>query len=162
MYPWFVLLHILGVFGFLMAHGISIGVAFILRRERNLERIQALLTLSNSTLGVLHGSIMLFLISGVVAGFIGKWWGKGWIWVALGLVLAMYVFMNVVATRYYSQVRKAAGLTFRDGMKEHPPVDAAGAAEIDALLNNSMPILLAATGFVSIAVITWLMIFKPF
>ena len=34
MYPWLVLLHVLGVFGFLMAHGISSGVALELRRER--------------------------------------------------------------------------------------------------------------------------------
>lgn len=34
MYPWLVLLHVLGVFGFLMAHGVSVGVAFALRQER--------------------------------------------------------------------------------------------------------------------------------
>lgn len=76
MYRWLVILHVLGVFGFLMAHGISVGVAFALRRERRLEVVQALLDLSSSTLGILHGSIALLLISGIVSGFIGHWWSQ--------------------------------------------------------------------------------------
>jgi len=50
MYPWFVYLHILGIFGFLLAHGASAAAAFALRRERNLERVRVLLDLSTSTL----------------------------------------------------------------------------------------------------------------
>ena len=57
MYRLLVLLHVLGAFGFLMAHGVSVGVAFTLRRERELERIRALLNLSSSSLGILHSSI---------------------------------------------------------------------------------------------------------
>ncbi len=38
----------LGVFGFLLAHGTSAGVAFALRRERNAEEIDALLSRSGS------------------------------------------------------------------------------------------------------------------
>lgn len=162
MYPWLVLLHVLGVFGFLMAHGISSGVALSLRRERNLARIQALLKLSGSTLGLMHSSIGILFLAGLIAGFMGKWWGRVWIWASLVLFLAMYIFMNVAAARYYSQVRKAVGLEYRDGMKEHAPVDAASPEDIDALLNNSMPLILTVTGFGSIVVITWLMIFKPF
>ena len=106
--------------------------------------------------------MVFFFLAGLIAGFMGKWWGRGWIWASLVLFLAMYIFMNVVASQYYSQVRKVVGLEYRDGMKEHAPVDAASPAEIDALLTNSMPVLLAATGFGSIVIITWLMIFKPF
>ena len=39
MYPLLVLVHVVGVFGFLLAHGVSVGVAFRLRGERNLERV---------------------------------------------------------------------------------------------------------------------------
>ena len=73
MYRWLVLLHVLGVFGFLMAHGISVSVAFTLRRERKFENIQALLNLSNSSLGVLHGSLAVLFLTGIVIGFIGHW-----------------------------------------------------------------------------------------
>ena len=73
MYPWLVFLHVLGVFGFLMAHGISAGAAFALRRERNLERVRALLDLSSSSLGILHSSIMILFLTRIVIGFMGRW-----------------------------------------------------------------------------------------
>ncbi len=162
MYPWLVWLHVVGVVGFLMAHGISAGVSFALRRERNLERIQALLNLSAGTVGVLHGSILIFLASGVAAGFAGRHWGRAWIWVSLVLVILIYGYMNAAATRYYSRVRKAAGLRYMDGMKPHEAVEPASPEAIDALLNQPLPLVLAAAGFTTLAVVTFLMVFKPF
>ena len=162
MYQWFVLLHVLSVFGFLMAHGISVGVAFALRRERNLERIQALLNLSGNTMGVLHGSILILLVSGTVSGFIGQWWRQGWIWLSLGLLLAIYIYMGVAAAGYYSRVRKAVGVSYMEGYKAKPPVEPANEVSIDALLRQSRPLVLAVVGFGGLAVIAWLMEFKPF
>lgn len=161
-YRWLVLLHVLGVFGFLMAHGISAAVAFTLRRERRLDHIQTLLNLSSSTLGFLHGSILILLLTGVINGFLGHWWGKGWIWVSLGLLIAIYVFMGAYASSYYSKVRKAAGVAFMDGFKPHPPLEPACPEDIDALLTSSRPITLAVAGFGSLAVLAWLMMAKPF
>lgn len=162
MYPWLVFLHVLGVFGFLMAHGISAGAAFKLRRERKLERVRALLDLSSSSLGILHGSITVLFLTGIIAGFMGRWWGRGWIWVSLGLLIAIYVYMGVAGSGFYSQVRKAVGLAYMQGFKPHPPGEPASCEEIDALLNRSRPEVLAVTGFGSLAVIAWLMMFKPF
>src|SRR6478609_7482514 len=45
MYRWLVFLHVLAVFGFLLAHGTAIAVAFRLRREREVARIRVLLDL---------------------------------------------------------------------------------------------------------------------
>jgi uncharacterized membrane protein len=162
MYPWFLSLHVLGVFGFLMAHGISVGVAFTLRRERKLENIQALLNLSSSTLRVLHGSIAILLITGIVIGFIGHWWSRGWIWLSLGLLIAIYIYMGAAASGYYGQVRKAAGMAYMQGFKPHPAGEPASPDEMDALLGSSRPIWLAMVGFGSLAAIAWLMMFKPF
>ncbi len=162
MYRWLVLLHVLSVFGFLMAHGISAGVAFALRRERNLERIRALLNLSGNTMGVLHGSIFLLLLSGVAGGFIGHWWRQGWIWLSLGLLLAIYIYMGVGGASYYSRVRKAAGLGYMEGFKAKPPAEPASEATLDALLRQSRPLVLAVVGFGGLALVTWLMEFKPF
>jgi len=148
MYPWFVFLHVLGVFGFLMAHGVSVAVAFSLRRERNPERIRTLLNLSGSSIGFLNISIVILLLTGIVAGFIGGWWSQGWIWLSLGLLIAISVYMGVAASGHYGQVRKAVELASSEG--------------IDALLNRSRPLQLAVAGFGSLAVIAWLMMFKPF
>jgi hypothetical protein len=162
MYRWLVLLHVLGVFGFLMAHGISVGVAFSLRRERRLESVQALLNLSSSSLGALHGSIAILFLTGIAIGFIGHWWGQGWIWLSLGLLIAIYTYMGIAASGYYRQVRKAVGLGYMQGFKPQPALEPAGAEEINVLLSQSQPVTLAVIGFGSLAIIAWLMMFKPF
>ncbi len=162
MYKWFVFLHLLGIFGFLTAHGVSISVAFALRRERNTDRIQTLLTLSGSAIGILNLSILLLLGTGIAAGFMGQWWGRGWIWVSLGLLLAISIYMAITASGYYGQVRKAVGMAYRGAPKMEGPGGPASPEEIDVLLNKSKPIVLAIIGFGGLAVITWLMLFKPF
>ena len=130
MYRWLVVLHVLSVFGFLTALGISVGVAFILRQERKLETIQALLNFSSSSIGGLHGSIMILLLMGVANGFIGDWWGRGWIWLSLGLLIAIYIYMGTQAAGYYSEVRKAVGLAYMQGFKQQPPLEPVPAEEI--------------------------------
>lgn len=162
MYSWVTYLHVLCVFSFLIAHGISAGVAFALRKERDLNRIQALLNLSSGTLGVLHPSILLLLITGIIGGFAGKWWGQGWIWLSIGLLVAIYMYMGMAASSYYGQLRQAAGLPWMKGFKLQPAGDPAPAEQLDSLLTSSRPMWLAVTGFGAIAIITWLMIFKPF
>ena len=79
MYPWIVFLHVAGGFGFMLAHGASASVAFALRRERNLERLRALLDLSSGSFNVMYLSLLVLLAAGIVAGFMQKWWGQGWI-----------------------------------------------------------------------------------
>jgi hypothetical protein len=162
MYPWFKYLHILGVFGFLIFHGVSINVAFALRRERNLERIRALIELSGRSIGFLYISLIILLLSGIVTGFMGKWWGQGWIWVSLGLLIGILVYMGFAGTGFYGQVRKAVGSPFMQGSKILPGIEPASPEEIDALLNRARPIQLAAVGFGALLVIAWLMMFKPF
>ncbi len=43
-----------------------------------------------------------------------------------------------------------------------PPVTSAGPNELDALLARGNPMLLTVIGYGGFAVITWLMMFKPF
>ena len=162
MYLWLVFLHVLSLFGFLMAHGVSVSVAFTLRHERNPHRIQTLLNLSGSAIGILNLSILLLMATGIAAGFMGHWWGRAWIWLSLGLLLAISIYMAITASGYYGQVRKAVGLAYRQGSKENKPTEPASPEEINALLNQSQPLVLAVIGFGGLAVISWLMMFKPF
>lgn len=162
MYPWLVYLHVIAVFGFLMAHGVSAAVALTLRRERDPRRLSALLALSGSAVGLMDGSILLLLITGIINGFIGHWWGRGWIWASLVLLLAIAIYMSITATRYYHLVRKAIGEPYMLNYKPQPAAAPASSAELDVLLNNPLPVILAAIGFAGLAVITWLMLFKPF
>src|SRR5579885_3713341 len=80
MYQWFVFAHILGVFGYLLAHGTAAAVAFALPRQREVERVRVLLDLSRGVAMVAGVSLLVLLAAGIAAGFMGNWWGQGWIW----------------------------------------------------------------------------------
>ncbi|MEP7358314.1 MAG: hypothetical protein ABI847_13795, partial [Anaerolineales bacterium] len=86
MYNWVVYLHLLGIFGFLLAHGASASAAFALKRERSLEKVRALLELSSASIGLTYISLLVLLAAGIIAAFMGHWWGHGWIWVSLALL----------------------------------------------------------------------------
>jgi hypothetical protein len=162
MYPVLMFLHIVSVFGFLMAHGVSASVSFALRSERNLERVRALLMLSAKSYPVMYGSLLLLLIAGVILGFMGSWWGHGWIWVSLVLLIAMIMLMGRFGSRIYGGARKLTGLPYMERGKIQPPIEPASTAEINSLLDQGQPMLLTAIGFGGIVLIAWLMMFKPF
>lgn len=154
MYNWWVFIHLVGVFGFLTAHGVSVGVAFKLRRERDPQRILALNELSASSISLFYVSLGLLLLGGIVAGFQGRWWGHGWIWVSLAVLIAASIAMVLVARPYYRRVAfvaraKAGGST------------AVTDEQFDAILLSHIPYTLAAIGFGSILFILFLMLFKP-
>ena len=162
MYPWLVWLHVIGGFGFILAHGASAAVAYRLRKERDLERVRALLDLSSSTVAVLYASLLVMLIAGIVAGFLAKWWGMGWIWVSLVLTLAIIVWMYLTVSRSYGNLRKAVGLPYMAGGRPQPAVEPASAEEINAMLERGQPALQTVVGFGGLVIILWLMMFKPF
>ena len=163
MYRWIVFLHIAGIFGFLLAHGSSAAMAFALRRERNPERIRALLDLSGSTMSVLYLSLLVLIAAGIISAFMGHWWGRGWVWASIILLVAMVVGMWTIGSQHYHQVRKAVGSGYMQGMKFYPPEPELATPEaLDALLARGQPMLLAAIGYGGALVITGLMWFKPF
>jgi len=155
MYQWLVFAHIAGALGFMLAHGVSVGVLFRLRRERDRTQIGTLLDLSSGSIVALYASIALLLAGGIGAGFMGNWWGKLWIWVSLGLFLAIAVSMYPLGSRYFRRVRSA--LAFRPSGA--PMVSD---EELDELLRSGRSTAVAAIGFGGILLILWLMVFKPF
>jgi len=162
MYNWLVYLHVAGTLGFMMAHGASASAAFALRRERNIERVRALLELSANSYGLMYLSLLVLLVSGVVAGFVGQWWGWGWIWASLALLVAISMGMTVFGSNIYGKVRKAVGMPYFENWKPQPPIEPASAEAIDTLLAKGNPILLTVIGLGGLLVILWLMMFKPF
>jgi hypothetical protein len=112
MYPWIVFTHVSALFVFLLAHGVSAGVAFRLRREQDPARIGALLEFSERALNVMFIALAVLVLSGVTAGFVGDWWGRGWIWAALLIILAIIVVMSLFGAHYYNRSRSALGLAY--------------------------------------------------
>jgi len=162
MYPWLVFLHVLSALVFLMSHGISAGVSLQLRREQSLERVKALLELSANSYGVMYLSLLLLLISGVVTGLVGRWWAQTWIWLSLGLLIAIAVVMFALTARYYTPLRKAAGLPFMEKGKQQEPLPPASLQEVGRLVTAARPLPMAGVGIIGLLIIMWLMMFKPF
>jgi hypothetical protein len=162
--PWLVFLHIVGAFGLVLAHGVSVFAAFAIRGTRERARIVSLLELSGVSLGVLYISLLLLLLGGILAGIAAGWYTSGrlWIWAALILLILIVVSMYAMASRYYALVRNAVGLKAATDPKDAPPPAPASEQELDALLRTNRPEQLAGIGGIGFLLILYLMVFKPF
>lgn len=154
MHRWWVFLHIAGAFGFLISHGVSVYVTFRLRREREAPRVSQLLELSASTIPLMWASIGLLMLGGIVAGFTGGFWGQGWIWAAILVLVAITAAMYAVATPWVGRLR-----TISAAMAEG--TEAVSQDQYEEILHSSRPYTIAAIGFVGLLLILYLMIFKP-
>jgi hypothetical protein len=152
---WWKFVHLAGVFGFLLAHGVSAAVALRLRRERDPVRVLALVELSQATVTWLYGSLLVLLVGGIVAAFEIDAWDRGWIWLSLGILLAVWASMYVVATSYYRKVRLVAKAMAGGST-------AVSGDQFASLLRSSRPFVLAGLGFAGIGGILYLMVLKPF
>ena len=160
MYSWFVFLHVLGIFGFLVAHGVSASVFFALKHERNVDRICLLLQLSSGSARIMIISLLTLFFSGIMAGFLGHWWRYGWIWLSLALLIGIYAGMSLLGTRILNEVRMGVGLPSAYGQPPKP--ERFSDEELKAWLGQIHPYRLTLIGFGGLALIAWLMIFKPF
>ncbi len=164
LYDWLIFFHIFGAISFFYTHGAPGLVAFRLRSERDPQRIQAMIQIyaNDRVFGLQYGTLLLLLVSGIVTGFLGGWWGNGWIWLSLVLLIAITVAMFAIGTGYYTRVRKAVGMEYMLKGKVQPAGNPASPDELNALLSRSPAMLLLWIGLGGMALILWLMIFKPF
>lgn len=154
MYQWWVFVHLAGVFGLLVSHGVSVAVAFRLRAERDPARVVTLLQMSGSSLSGFYVSLVVLLLGAVAAAFDGGLWGYGWIWASLATLAVVMVAMYALARPYYQRIRFVAA-ALAEGSRAVTP------EQFDSLLKTPRSLLIAAIGSVGLAVILYLMLFKP-
>ncbi len=164
MYQWFVFAHILGVFGYLLAHGTAAAVAFALPRQREVERVRVLLDLSRGVAMVAGVSLLVLLAAGIAAGFMGNWWGQGWIWASLGLFILMGVAMTLLGSRPLNRLRQLVHTSNPSSSEtiSHSSLDPSTEKQLAVLLAATHPWLLTVIGGGGLALILWLMMFKLF
>lgn len=160
MYPWIVLLHVVGAFVFVLSHGASVWMALLIRRERDRARISALLDLSSASIGGTYVGLLLLLIGGIWAGIYGGHFGRAWIWAAIGLLVVVIVVMYAVATPYFIRLRAAVGTGARGTPAD--PAQTASDDELGALAAKAPVVSLLTVGTVGLVLILWLMVIKPF
>ena len=162
MYTWLVFSHIVAAFLFVLSHGASAAVSLALRKQRDPERVRALLELSGSILIAAFVSLVLVLGTGIWAGFEGGWWDERWIWASLGLLVVISAVMGALGTPYFDRVRDAVGMDSIHGGKRDPAKELATPEELEAVLRSPLPILVAVLGAAGLVAMLWLMTLKPF
>lgn len=145
-----------------LAHGTSAAMIFKIRNETELERIRAMLDLSDSTLEIMFISFLSMGLTGLVLPFFIRIWNKGWVWLSIVLMLFVFIWMVWMNERTYKILRKLVGLPYRQGSKEYSAEPPAELKVIVSHLKNIhvMPILLIGYGIPTF--VLWLMVFKPF
>ena len=160
-YRWLVALHVAGAFGFVLAHGVSAFVAFRVRRARSAAEVGTLMELSHDSMIAAYAALLVVIASGVAAGFAGDWWGHAWVWLSIGLLVAIGTGMFLVGTTHFMKLRQATGrLTTPSGPGAQGPV-AVGEDELPRLLESRRPYALAVIGGGGLAGLIGLMVLKP-
>jgi hypothetical protein len=160
-YPWLVYLHILAAFAFVLSHGASVAMSFGIRSERDPRRIAALLDISSATSDAMYISLLVLLVGGIAAGVVGQWFGFLWIWAAIVLLVLIFAAMYWIGSQYYGRVRRAIGQRAYGDPKGAPLPTPVSPEELAALLDSRRPEAIAAIGGIGLALIIWLMVFKP-
>jgi len=148
-----VFLHVISIFGFLLSHGASVSIAFVLKREHDTQKIRTLLSISSGSYPLMSTTLSASILFGIIAGFQGHWWRSGWIWASIFLLIVILVLMYFWGSMIYGAARKTVGLS-----SESPAND----EELLAILKKSNPVLLTVAGYGGYAIIAWLMMVKPF
>ena len=98
-----VFIHVLAAFVFAAGHGVSLFVAFQVRRETDRARIGALLDASGAALVAAYIALLVLLIAGVLAGIVLQSFGRWWIWVSLGALVAIGVLMTPLGINHFNR-----------------------------------------------------------
>ena len=157
MYQWVVFLHVLAVFWFLLAHGVSLFVAFRVQREKDIHAIRALLGLSSSAAMASLIGLIVLLLAGVAAAFMGNWWHAGWVWVSLAVFVLIWAAMSIFSGPAFRRARMAAGFTGPTTINESIVSE-----KLPVTIAELRPWLPTIIGGVGLAIILWLMMLKPF
>jgi len=155
-YSWLVFAHLLGVFGFLMSHGVATFVTFRVRAEKDVTALRALLALSGQSGIAMNVSLLVLLAGGISAAIVGNI-SSSWPFAALVVLIVVSGLMSAFPGRQLRKIRAAAGLTGR--IKVTGEANPVALAASQAAFN---PWVSVVTGGMGLAIILWLMVLKPF
>jgi uncharacterized membrane protein len=153
-YQWLVTLHLLGLVVFVMCHGVSMFVAFRVRRETDRALIAAFLGLSNRATQAMYIGLLMLIVGGLGAAWNANWLTAPWVIASYVVLIVTLVFMWAVAAGYYYPLRD--GL---EGSEKTPRLD--DEALVRTLSTSRRPEVLAVGGFAALVILVWLMVFKP-
>jgi hypothetical protein len=154
MYTWLVILHLLGLVVFLLAHGVSMFVAFGIRRQDDRAVISSMLDLSQQGSRLLYVGLLLLGIGGLGAAGSAGWLLAPWVVVSYVVLAVTLIAMYAMGAGFYYPLR--------EGLTGSEKVAKLSDDELRARLRGSRrPEALAAVGLGALAILVWLMSAKP-
>ena len=151
-----VFLHIVCVALFLLFHGVQMWAMFSLEpalpdREKIFDRAEQ----SRMASTPMYVSLGLLVVFGVIAGIDGDWFSHGWwLWGAIVVLLITVGLMSSMAGPFMKKVREGT-TRWADG--SYTMTD----EELETLLRGPRPRVIAFTGVAGLAILLWLMVYKP-
>ena len=159
MYNWLVLLHIFFAFLFILAHGVHAAAMLKFRGEPDPERS---LTFFNNVpdIKIVRYLYIAMGVFGFASAFTTTWWKQGWTWTSAVVFAITAWVMYKYGAGYYSIISNAANRLI-EAKKTNADLPAAQKAYEDAR-NAPHAMIVSVVGLIGLAVILWLMRFKPF
>lgn len=154
-YPWFVLLHLIGLVIFAVCHGASIFMAYQVRGQRDPATVAAILGIGGRSIGPMYIGILLLAVGGLGAAAGGDLWTEPWVIASIIVFIVVLVVMWAIASPYYMGLRKSLEVVDADG---RPTIDPDTLA---TQLSSRRLDALAAVGFGGLLILVWLMVLKP-
>jgi hypothetical protein len=157
MQGWLLFLHIGAVLAFMLAHGVQVTVTWKMRREADPARMMQLFEALPSTLP-LRWTVLAIFVTGLVLVAFDNLWLAPWIWVSLATLAAIWLLMYRWGGEYYTEIENTV-------MPLIAASDQAAVAELRpafdrARLSWRVPAM-TIVGIGGVAVILWLMVFRP-
>jgi uncharacterized membrane protein len=159
---WLVFLHVLSAFAFLLFHGPSIFAMMLLRRERDVAKVRALLEMSRYASGLSWASWAFLALTGALLTLIEHTWKLPWVWGSLLVLVFVTGVMSPLAASAFNHARGAVGLPWFDGKRMQPagPGDPAAVGPALDRIRARAPLVLAI-GTAGALALVWLMSYKP-
>ncbi len=154
-YLWLRYLHLASAIIFVGIHGASMVVFYVIRGERNRERIQDLLAFSAKTVIPMYISVGLVVVTGVLVGQEIGAFRRGWGWWSLVLLAVVTILMIFIAKPIHRRILAAC---------EYRPSGAPRVSdeELAMILRSPHVHLVTAIGAAGVGALVYLMTFKPF
>lgn len=159
MYNWLVFLHVLSSLLLMLAHGVHAAIMLKFRGEEDPEKT---LTFFNVIyeIGLVRYLTVAMGVFGLAAAFLTPWWRHGWPWLSAGIYVIVSWVMYKYGSGYYTIIEDAAThLIEAKKMNINQP---AAQKEFDDARNAPHIMFVSIVGIVGLAIILWLMRFKPF
>lgn len=159
MYNWLVFLHVLFAFLFILAHGVHAAAMLKFRGEPDPEKLLTFFNIVPDIKYVRYLTIALGVF-GLAAAFIAGWLTKVWVWGSLIIFLIIAWVMYQYGALHYLRIWNAT-LRFIEAKKANTGLPAAQ-MEFDNARNAPNAMIVSIVGIAGLAIILWLMRFKPF